>query len=81
LPELLDGRPAEEPIAVVDFIDDETGFENDRVRDHRIVNAVGVFGDVEILLDDAAGVGEKRPVGPDSAAIFIRLGDIVCADR
>ena len=45
------------------------------------MDGVRVFGDVEIFLDDPPGVGEKGPVGADSAAIFIRLGDIVGADR
>ena len=48
--------------------------------DHGVVKRVGVFGDVEIFLDGAAGVGEERPVGADSGAIFIRLGDVVGAD-
>ena len=42
---------------------------------------IGVFGDVEIFLHDTPGVGEERPVGADSAAILIGLGDIVGADR
>jgi hypothetical protein len=42
---------------------------------------IRVFGDVEIFLDDTPRVGEERPVGTDSAAIFIRLSDIVGANR
>jgi hypothetical protein len=48
---------------------------------HRIVDRIGVFGDVEIFLDETSRVGKERPMGIDSAAIFIRLGDIVGADR
>ena len=51
------------------------------VRDHGIVQRIGVFGDVEIFLDDTPRVGKERPMSSDSAAIFIRLGDIVGADR
>src|SRR5208282_646539 len=51
------------------------------VRDHGIVRRVGVLGDVEIFLDHAPRVGEERPVGADSAAIFIGLRDVVCANR
>jgi hypothetical protein len=79
LAEIFHGGAAEEPVAIVDFVDDETGLENDDVGDHGIVKRIGVLGDVEILLDGAAGVGEKRPVGVDAGAIFIRLGDIVGA--
>jgi len=50
------------------------------VRDHGIVERVGVFGDVEIFLDGAAGVREKRPVGVDASAVFICFGDVVGAD-
>jgi hypothetical protein len=51
------------------------------VGDHGIVDRIGVFGDVEIFLNHTPGVGEKRPVGTDSAAIFVRLSDIVDANR
>jgi len=49
--------------------------------DHGIVDRIRVFGDVEVFLDDTPGVGQESPVGADSAAIFIRLGDVVGADR
>jgi hypothetical protein len=48
--------------------------------DHGIVERIRVFGDVEIFLDDPAGVGKERPLGTDAAAVFIRFGDVVCAD-
>jgi hypothetical protein len=48
---------------------------------HRIVDGISILCDVEIFLHDAARVGEERPVGAHSAAIFIRLGDVVGADR
>src|SRR5208283_5265660 len=37
--------------------------------------------DVEIFLDDTPRVGEERPVGTDSAAIFVRLSDVIGANR
>jgi hypothetical protein len=45
------------------------------------VEWVGIFSDVEIFLHDTPRVGEERPVGTNSAAIFIRLNDIVGTDR
>jgi hypothetical protein len=42
---------------------------------------ISVLRDVEILLQDASRIGKKRPVGTDSGAIFIRLSDIVGANR
>src|SRR5271156_1450521 len=48
---------------------------------HGIVDGIGVFGDVEILLNNAPRIGEKGPVSPYSATIFVRLGDVVGADR
>ena len=39
------------PIAIVDLEYNETRFENDDMRDHRIVLGVRVLGDVEILLN------------------------------
>src|SRR5580700_3827006 len=47
LPEILESRPAPEPIAVVDLINDKTGREHNHVGNHRIVERIGVFSDVE----------------------------------
>src|SRR6266849_719783 len=52
LAEIFHSGPTEEPIAVVDLINDKTGFEHDHVGDHGIVEWIRVFGDVEIFLDD-----------------------------
>ena len=41
---------------------------------------VGVFRDVEILLQFAPGVREKRPVGADACAELIRLEQVVGRD-
>src|SRR3954463_7506990 len=49
--QLLDGRPAKEPVAVVDLVDAQAGLEHQRVGDHGIVMRVGVFLDLEIFLD------------------------------
>jgi hypothetical protein len=49
--------------------------------DHGIVERIGVFDDVEVFLHFTPRVGEERPVGVDSGAIFIRLRDVVGADR
>src|SRR5260370_26710133 len=81
LAQIFHSGPAQEPVAVVDLVNDKTGLEDNHVRDHGIVDGISVFGDVEIFLDDTPRVGEERPVGADSAAIFIRLSDIVGADR
>ena len=51
------------------------------MRDHRIVVRIRGFGDVEIFLDDTPHVTEERPMGTSPGAIFIRLDDIVGADR
>jgi hypothetical protein len=79
LAEIFHGGAAEEPVAVVDFVDEEAGLEDNHVGDHGIVKRIGVFGYVEIFLDGPTSVGEKRPVGVDAGTIFIRLGDIVGA--
>src|SRR5271157_2401344 len=46
------------------LINDKTELKNNHVGDHRIVDRIGVFGDVEIFLDDTRRVGEARPVAP-----------------
>jgi hypothetical protein len=45
------------------------------------VGRIGIFGDVEIFLDDTPRVREEGPVSADTAAIFVRLSDVVGADR
>src|SRR5713226_5245564 len=50
LPKLFNGRPAKKPVAIVDLEYNETRFEDDDMRDHRIVLGVRVLGDIEILL-------------------------------
>src|SRR5271165_5668293 len=81
LAEIFQSGPAEEPVAVVDLINNQTGLEDNHVRNHGIVGRIGVFGDVEIFLDNTPRVGEKRPVSAHSGAIFIRQRDIVGANR
>ena len=81
LAELFHGGPTQEPIAVVNLINDEVGLEHNHMGDHGIVEWIGVFGDVEIFLDETPRIGEERPVGANSAAIFIRPGEIVGSDR
>src|SRR6478735_3005141 len=63
LAEVLDRGSTPEPVAVIDAVDDEAGLEHQRVRNHRVMLRVGVFLDVEVLLDGALWVGEERPRG------------------
>ena len=57
LAEIFQSGSAEEPVAVVDLINDKTGLEHNHVGNHRIVGRIGVFGDVEVFLDDTPHVG------------------------
>src|SRR4029453_16673978 len=65
LAEFLNRGPAPEPIPVVDAVDDESRLEHESERDHRVVFRVGVFLDVEILLDCTLGVGQEGRVGAE----------------
>ncbi len=80
LAEILDCGSAKEPVAVVDLVNDETRFKHDRVWDHRIVQRIRVFGNIEIFLNYTPGVGQERPVGANSTSKFIGLNDVVCSD-
>jgi hypothetical protein len=60
LAEIFQGRAAEEPLAIVDLIDDKTRLQDNHVGDHGIVGRVRVFGDVQIFLYEATHVGEKK---------------------
>src|SRR5882672_1483202 len=57
LSKLLQRRSSKKPVAVVDLEHHETRFENDDMRNHRIVLRVRVLGDVEILLNLACRIG------------------------
>ena len=57
LPKFFDGRSAKKPVAAIDLEYNKTRFEDDDMRDHRIVLGVGVFGDVEILLNLSCRIG------------------------
>jgi len=67
MPEVDDRRPAAEPIAVIDAVDDQSGLEHECVRNHRIMLRVGILRDVEVLLNRSFGVGEEGPLGPADA--------------
>ena len=56
LTELLQGRPTEEPVAIVDFINNKAGLKDNHMRDHWIVEGIGIFGDIEIFLHDTSRV-------------------------
>jgi hypothetical protein len=45
------------------------------------VHRVSVFGDVEVLLHNAPHIREERPVGTDTGAILIGVGDVVSSYR
>ncbi len=47
---------------------------------HRIVQRIGVFLDVQILLDDAARIGEKGPLGAQRIAELVGLHQLVGGD-
>ena len=80
LAKILDCGSAKEPVAVVDLVNDETRFKHDRMWDHRIVQRIRVFGNIEIFLNYTAGIGQERPVGANSTSKFIGLNDVVCSD-
>src|SRR5579863_2222514 len=81
LPKIFQSGPAEEPVAVVDLINDKTGLKHNHMGNHWIVDRIRVFGDIEIFLDDPSRIREEWPVGANTGAILIRLSDIVGADR
>jgi hypothetical protein len=80
LAEIFQSGPAGKPVTVIDLTNHQTGLEHNHVGDHGIVERIRVFGDVDIFLDHTPRVGKERPVGTDSAAIFVRLSDIVGAN-
>src|SRR5215203_4734122 len=80
-PEVDERGAAPEPVAVVDAVDHKPRLEHERVRDHRVVVGVGVLLDVEVLLDDALRVGEKRPLGTDRGAELLKRVMLVGRDR
>jgi hypothetical protein len=62
-------------------VHDQTRLEHQGVRDHRVVLGVGVLLDVEVLLDDPAGVGEEGPEGADRRPELLQCVVLVGGDR
>src|SRR3954453_15075260 len=60
LAQLFHRRAAEEPVAYVDLLNDQTRLEHERVRDHGIVSRIGVFSEALIGFRS----GEDQPVRP-----------------
>src|ERR1700735_2046699 len=63
MPQVVERRAAPEPVAVIDTVNDQPRLEYQRVRDHGVVLGVGVLGDVQVLLDGPAGIGQEGPLG------------------
>jgi len=76
VPEVYDRWAAPEPVAVVDTVNQETGLEHERVRNHRVVLRVSVFLDVEVLLHLSIRVRKKGPLGADGRTELLK-GEIV----
>ena len=55
--EIFKRRTAEESIAVVDLVHNETWFQDDYIGSHWIVIGIRVFDNVEILLNNLSGIG------------------------
>jgi hypothetical protein len=51
------------------------------VRDHRVVVRIGVFLDVELLLDCPARIGQERPLGADRCSELLQRVVRVSGDR
>ena len=62
-------------------MDDESRLEHECVRNHRIVLRVGIFRDVEVLLNGSAGVGEEGPLGAHRRAELLESVVVVGGDR
>src|SRR6266850_307326 len=80
LPKLFEGRSAKKPVTVVDLEYNQRWFEDDDIRDHRIVLGVRVLGDVEILLNFASRIGQKGPMSADAGSVLIRRKHVVGTD-
>src|SRR5258707_14298624 len=56
LAKIFDCGSAKESVAVVDLVNDKTGLKHDRVWNHRIMQGVRVFGNIEVSLNYTPGV-------------------------
>jgi hypothetical protein len=80
VPKIDDRRTSPEPVAVVNAVDHEARLEHERMRNHRIVFGVGVFLDVEILLNLALGGGEEGPLRFHGRTEFLQRMVLVRSD-
>src|SRR2546423_13995745 len=70
-------RPTPEPVAIIDFVNDQPRLKHERMRNHRDMERVSVLLDVQLLLDLASRVREESPLGPNGGAELICFKDIV----
>lgn len=78
--DFVDGGPTPVPVPVVDLVDLQARLEDHGVGDHWITGWVGVFGNVEVLLDYPFRVGEERPLSAETVAESIDRGMVVGGD-
>src|SRR5271163_593245 len=81
VPKIDDRWTPPEPVAVIDAVNHEARLEHERIRDHRIVLGVGVFLDVEILLNLSLRIRKEWPLGSDGRAEFLQRMVVVGGDR
>src|SRR5215467_323751 len=81
VPEVIDRRTSPEPIAVVEAVDLQAWFENECVRDHRVVVGIGVLLDVEVLLNLPFRVGEEGPLSTHGSAELLQSVVVVRGNR
>ncbi len=69
--QFLDGRQAEEPVAVVDLVDGDQSGAHTMVCGTIWLCGVGVFGDIQVALDDAAGGRPGRAIQRSPGAVVV----------
>jgi len=80
LTQLFQCGPSEEPIAAVNVVDDQIWFKDKNVGNHRIVRGIGIFGGVQILLENTTSIREEGPMCADSATVFVRFCEVIGAE-
>jgi hypothetical protein len=79
--ELRHRGPAPIPVSVLDLKDLQSGLEDERVGDHRIMRLIRELFNVQVLLDNPIGIRKERPRGAQRVPELVNVQLVVGRDE
>src|SRR5436305_8961231 len=64
-------RPTPEPVAIIDFVNDQPRLKHERMRNHRVMERVRIFLNIQVLLYLTPRIRKKGPLRPNGITKFV----------